>query len=123
MGSDSALAEGAYVGTPFTAEDPRPAAQRFVKAFREKYQRDPDGNAALGYDATMLRAGAIVEAGPSGARVRDWLAALGESTAFAGVTGAIRFQRSGDVVGRTVVITRVRHGVLIVERASDGVVQ
>src|SRR6185503_19787480 len=71
--SDSGLAEGVYVGTPFTSEDPRPAAQRFVKAFRDKYQRDPDGNAALGYDATMLLARAIEETGPSRVRVRDWL--------------------------------------------------
>ena len=71
----------------------------------------------------MLLARAIEEAGPSRTRVRDWLAALGESNAFAGVTGPIRFQRSGDVVGKSVVITRVRRGVLIVERASDGAVQ
>jgi branched-chain amino acid transport system substrate-binding protein len=120
--TDTVLAEGAYVGTPFTSEDPRPPAQRFVKAFRTKYQRDPDGNAALGYDATMLLARAIEQAGPSRSRVRDWLAALGEENAFAGVTGPIRFEPSGDVVGKSVVITRAKHGALIVERASAGAV-
>jgi branched-chain amino acid transport system substrate-binding protein len=117
---DTAVAEGAYVATPFSAEDPRPAAQRFVKAFRAKYKRDPDGNAALGYDATMLIAQAIEAVGPSRTKIRDWLSSLGESNAFAGVTGPIRFEASGDVIGKSVVITRARRGALIVESGGSG---
>jgi branched-chain amino acid transport system substrate-binding protein len=117
--ADTAAAEGAFVATPFSAQDPRPAAQRFVKAFREKYHLEPDGNAALAYDATMLVARAIQEAGPSRAAVRRWLTSLGDGSAFAGVTGAIRFRPSGDVVGKGVVITRARHGALLVEHGSD----
>jgi branched-chain amino acid transport system substrate-binding protein len=118
--ADTAVSEGAYVATPFTSEDPRPAAQRFVAAFRARYHRSPDGNAALGYDATMLIAQAIEQAGPSRAKVRSWLSSLGEQDAFPGVTGPIRFEKSGDVVGKGVVVTRARHGALIVERGGAG---
>ena len=118
--ADTATAEGAYVATPFTAEDPRPSARRFVEAFRARYHQDPDGNAALGYDATMLIARAIEQAGPSREKIRRWLAALDERNAFAGATGPIRFQPSGDVVGKGVVITKAQHGALIVQRGGDG---
>ena len=116
---DTVAAQGAYVGAPFSAEDPRPEAQSFVKAFRARYDLDPDGNAALGYDATMLLARAIGLAGADRAAVRDWLAALDEKTAFPGVTGRIRFRESGDVVDKGFVMTRVRGSRLLVQRAGD----
>lgn len=118
--ADTINAEGVYVATPFTAEDPRNAAQQFVKAFRAKYRIDPDGNAALAYDATLLIVQAITRAGPSRAKVREWLAALNEQDAFPGVTGPIHFLPTGDVVGRGVVMTRSRSGALQVERGGSG---
>ena len=39
--SDTAAAEGAYVGAPFSADDSRPAVRDFVRAFRAKFGRDP----------------------------------------------------------------------------------
>ena len=120
MVADTAAAEGALVATPFTAEDPRQAAQDFVRAFRAKYRMDPDGNAALAYDATMLIARAIEVAGPSRTAIRKWLASLGENSAFPGVTGPIRFHSTGDVVGKSVVITRARQGALVVEKGGEG---
>jgi branched-chain amino acid transport system substrate-binding protein len=111
---DTALSNGVYVGAPFTAEDPRPEAQRFVRAFRQKYQMIPDGNAALAYDATKLVAAAIEAVGPNRAKVRDWLANLDEANAFRGVTGAIRFQADGDPVGKSFVMTRISRGLLAV---------
>lgn len=110
-------AEGTYVGTPFAASDPRPEAQRFTQAFRAKYQLEPDGNAALAYDATMLLAHAIARQGANRAAIRDFLASLTPTTAYPGVTGAIRFRPDGDPVGKGFVMTRVRGGALSVEGA------
>ena len=112
--SDTAVAEGVYVGAPFTSEDQRPEAQRFVRAFRQKYGQLPDGNAALAYDATMLVAEAIRTVGPDRRAIRDYLSDLDERTAFHGVTGMIRFQRDGDPVGKSFVMTRVVQGSLVV---------
>jgi len=117
---DTAIAEGVFVGAPFSAEDPRSEAQQFVRAYREKYHEDPDGNAALAYDATMLLANAIQHVGPSRAAIREWLAGLAFDEPHAGVTGPIAFRPSGDVIGRGIVMTRVRRGALAVERAGSG---
>ena len=111
---DTALSNGVYVGAPFSAEDPRPETQRFVRAFRQKFHLIPDGNAALAYDATKLVAAAIEAAGPNRARVRDWLANLDEASAFRGVTGEIRFQADGDPVGKSFIMTRIARGLLTV---------
>ena len=117
---DTAIAEGIFVGAPFSSEDPRSEAQQFVRAYRERYHEDPDGNAALAYDATMLIARAIEEAGPSRTAIRDWLASLGAAEPHPGVTGPIAVRETGDVIGRGIVMTRVRRGALAVERGSAG---
>ena len=113
--ADVVASEGAFVGAPFAASDPRPEAQAFVKAFQERFKRTPDGNAALAYDATMLVASAIEAVGTDRRAIRDHLAGLTEDTAFPGVTGSIRFREDGDPVGKGIFITRVRRGDLVVE--------
>ncbi|MGH7664446.1 MAG: ABC transporter substrate-binding protein [Gemmatimonadaceae bacterium] len=106
-------AEGAFVGTPFIHTDPRPEARRFVKAFRDRFRMDPDGNAALAYDATMLLAEAVAKRGTDREAVRDYLTGLEESAGFAGVTGTIRFLPTGDPVGKSFVMARVHDGGLV----------
>ena len=101
------VAEGVYVGTPFTPADPRPAAQRFVAAFRAANPGvEPDGNAALGYDATMVVAAALAAVGPDRSRLREWLAGFAEP--LEGVTGSIHFLPSGDPASKSFVVARVR---------------
>ena len=106
------IAEGAYVGTPFTSTDPRPEAKQFVERFRRRYGREPDGNAALAYDATHLVARAI-ERGASRREIRETLAS--GRLDYTGVTGALRFRPNGDPIGKSFVMTRVRRGALVVE--------
>jgi branched-chain amino acid transport system substrate-binding protein len=112
--TDTTLSEGAFAGVPFTPADPRPEVQAFVAAFRKRYGVEPDGNAALSYDATRLVALAITEAGPDRAAVREWLAGLRARGAYRGVTGPIAFAESGDVVGKGFVMTRITRGALTV---------
>ena len=113
--ADTALADGVFVGAPFTAEDRRTDARVFVEHFQKRYGVTPDGNAALAYDATMLLADAARKVGPSRARLRDYLAHLAEHGGYRGVTGDIAFSADGDPMGKTIVMTRIRHGSLIVE--------
>ena len=115
--ADTAASEGSYVGAPFTALDPRPEARRFVTAYTRKFGAAPDGNAALGYDATMVLARAIAQAGPDRKRIRDYLASLDAESAYPGVTGPIRFLENGDPVGKSLVMTRVHLGSLLVEKS------
>jgi branched-chain amino acid transport system substrate-binding protein len=111
--SDSAVAEGALVGAPFTPMDPRPEAQRFVQAYRARFGEEPDGNAALAYDAVRVLAAAIVAVGRDRTEIRDWLAALRTAGAHAGVTGAIAFDEFGDPVGKAFTMTRIAGGRLV----------
>lgn len=111
----SAVAEGVYVGVPFSAQDPRREVQAFVEAYRRKFNATPDGNAALAYDATKLLAAAVEHVGPDRKKIRDYLAGLTDATAFHGVTGTIRFRPDGDPIGKEFVMTRVHQGSLQVE--------
>lgn len=116
VASDSALAEGVYVGAPFTAENTRGDAKVFVDAFRKRYGMTPDGNAALAYDATMVLADAVQRAGADRRKVRDYLAQLWSRGGYRGVTGVIGFDDGGDPVGKAIVVTRIRRGALVPEQ-------
>jgi branched-chain amino acid transport system substrate-binding protein len=111
----SSLAEGIYVGAPFSAQDPRPEVQAFVAAYQKKYNASPDGNAALAYDATKLLARAVEKVGADRIKIRDYLASLTDGGAYHGVTGSIRFRPDGDPIGKGIVMTRVHRGALQVE--------
>lgn len=116
---DTAVSEGAYVGAPFSAADPRTEAQAFVTAFRDKYGMTPDGNAALGYDATMLLAAALESKGGDRRAVRDWLANLTNQSPHRGVTGPIRFGPTGDPIGKGFVMTQLQRGTLVVRGSGS----
>ena len=45
--TDTAAANGSYVGTSFNAEDPAPEVRKFVRAFTGRYHTKPDAFAAL----------------------------------------------------------------------------
>jgi branched-chain amino acid transport system substrate-binding protein len=115
---DTVRSHGVYVGVPFTAEDPRPEAQRFVASFDARFRMRPDNNAALAYDATMLLYAAAQQVGPDRARIRDYLASLTATTAYRGVSGPIYFRPDGDPMSRHVVMTQIDHGTLRVAQGA-----
>jgi branched-chain amino acid transport system substrate-binding protein len=108
------IAEGAYVGAPFAASDPRPEAQKFVAAYKAAYGgAEPNGNAALGYDAAKTLAAALAAVGPDRTRIREWLATL--KAPLAGATGPIRFQATGDPTANGLTMTRItQSGTLVI---------
>jgi branched-chain amino acid transport system substrate-binding protein len=116
---DPDAAEGALVGAPFTPLDPRPAARAFVEAYRRRFLEEPDGNAALAYDAVRVLATAVEAVGRDRTAIRDWLAARRSDGAYPGVTGAIAFLTTGDPVGKSFTMTRVVRGRLtLAERGT-----
>jgi branched-chain amino acid transport system substrate-binding protein len=100
-------ANGIYVAQPFTATDPRPDAQRFVNAFQSKYGTLPNANSALGYDAMMVVINAIKAVGTKRSRIRDYLASSATRKPYAGVTGTIAFDSTGDVRNKPFTLTRL----------------
>lgn len=116
--SDSAASEGAYVGSSFNAEDSSPEVQRFVQAFKKKYDVMPDAFAALSYDATMLVARAISKRGSDRRGIRDYIASLDAEHPFEGVTGPAYFSSGGDPLGMGFRVARVSHGAIITGSAQ-----
>jgi branched-chain amino acid transport system substrate-binding protein len=104
--------EGAFIGTPFTAQNSNGQSQKFTSAFRARYGMVPDAHAALAYDATRLIAAALQSGATSRAGIRDYLASLKQSTAFASLSGPTWFDGT-DPVGDTFRMTRVHDGLMI----------
>ena len=111
--ADTAASSGAYVGTSFNSEDPSPDVQRFVRAFRARYQTKPDAFAALAYDATKLIAEALAKKGKSREGVREYLKSLSATSPFEGVTGPVYFNDAGDPIGMGFHVAQVVSGTLV----------
>ena len=51
-----------YISNHYSGDNPDPVVQNFVKAYRAKFNREPDSIAALAYDAVKVLADAITRA-------------------------------------------------------------
>ncbi len=98
-----------YFATHANMNNPSEKVQKFVRAYRAAYSKDPENAfAALGYDTMGLLADAIQFAGDAeGARVRD---ALQRTRGFDGLTGRIFYITSRRVPDKSVSILTVRDG-------------
>ncbi|HEX8290152.1 MAG TPA: ABC transporter substrate-binding protein [Pyrinomonadaceae bacterium] len=93
--------DGAYMVNHYSTDDPSPAVQKFVAAYKAKFGAVPDAIAALGYDAMNVLADSIRRAGGTdSAKLRDAIAA---TKGFSGVTGSITLNASRDAVKPAVV--------------------
>lgn len=86
------------IALSFASSEERADAKRFVAAFRARYHVEPDAYAALSYDAALALARAAAQ-GQTRAGAREALAALRDTQGYA--TGAVRFSRAGDPIGRS----------------------
>lgn len=112
LNQDTALARE-FAGVRFTAFfQPTAAAseeaRRFLVAYRDSYDKLPEQQAALAYDAAMVIGRATLAAGADRKRVRAWVAGLDGDRPHDGVTGPIRFNSRGDVVGKPVFLGVIR---------------
>lgn len=71
-----------------------PEQEEFVKAYREKYGKDPTEEAARAYDAYMIAVEALERSGGvSGEYLRDEIAA---TSGYPGVSGTVTFNERGE---------------------------
>jgi branched-chain amino acid transport system substrate-binding protein len=111
------VAEGVYVSSTFLPDRPAEKAQRFVQAYRQRYDELPDHRGAMTYDVLYLLKDAIEHGGTGRREVRDYVASIGLGRPkFEGVSGTIQFDRNGDVVGKEVAVGVVRGGQLVTSR-------
>jgi branched-chain amino acid transport system substrate-binding protein len=98
-----AAMEGNFFSNHFSTEDQSPIIQDFIREFKKRHNRDPDGMAALGYDAAKVLLDAMVRSGGTEpARVRDTLATTRD---FQGVTGKITIDENRNANKSVVVLT------------------
>ncbi len=102
-----AALENTFFSNHFSVEDKNPVIQDFVRNYRERFKKDPDGMAALGYDAAKVLLDAMTRAGTTEpAKVRDALAATVD---FQGVTGKISIDPDRNATKPAVVLA-IRDG-------------
>ncbi len=94
--------KNAYISNHYSAENPAPEIQNFVKAYQAKYNVVPDSLAALAYDAAKVLADAIKRAGGTdSAKLKD---AINATKDFKGVTGSITLDASRNAIKPAVVL-------------------
>ena len=96
---------GAYFTNHIAPDVPWASAQTFVKAYRDRYKREPSALATMGYDAAKLLADAIGRAkGDTPEAIRD---AIAETKGFQGASGQITInpERNAD---KPIVVVQVK---------------
>ena len=111
VASHGAILEGSFFSTFFSSEAPAAAlseeANRFIAAYTRIFRVEPDGGAALGYDAFRLVAQALGRAsGPDPAAIRDELAATRD---YSGATFISGFDENRHT-SKSAVINRIVNG-------------
>ncbi|MDI3284824.1 ABC transporter substrate-binding protein [Polyangium sp. 15x6] len=98
--------EGAYFTNHYAPDVPWPNAQAFLKAYKERFKRDPSSLSSLGYDSALLLFDAMGRAkGDTPEAIRD---AIAETKNFQGATGAITIDpnRNAD---KSIVIVQIKN--------------
>lgn len=94
--------KNSFISNHYSAENPAPEIQNFVKAYQAKYNAVPDSLAALAYDSAKVLADAMKRAGGTeNTKLRD---AINATKNFPGVTGAITLNEKRDAVKPAVVL-------------------
>ncbi len=92
----------AYISNHYSADNPAPEIQNFVKAYQAKFSVAPDSLAALAYDSAKVLADAIKRAGGTDSvKLKD---AINATKDFKGVTGVISLDGSRNAVKSAVVL-------------------
>jgi branched-chain amino acid transport system substrate-binding protein len=99
--------EGSYVSNHYSAEDPSPIVQNFIKKYQERFKVIPDSLAALGYDSARVGIEAMKRASSlDGPALREAIASTRE---FPGVAGTITLNAKRDAE-KPAVVLQVKDG-------------
>ncbi len=93
---------GAYFSNHYSTDSKEPAAIEFMSKFKAKYNKNPDGLSAAGYDAAQVLIAAM-NAAPeiTASAIRDQLAQIKD---FPGATGNITINAQRNAVKSAVVV-------------------
>jgi ABC-type branched-subunit amino acid transport system substrate-binding protein len=107
-----------YAVSWWNPDGPDTLARSFADRYRRVRGRFPSPAEAMNYDAIMVAAQAVREAGPRRAAVRRWLSELGTARPpYRGVTGPISFAPDRPV---NLLMTQVVNGAVVRANGPDG---
>lgn len=114
LGADGAddpktLAEIGAAAEGFIITVPSGAGEAFNSRFRDRYGKDAGAYAAQSYDAVMLLADALKNAGESGEAMKNYL----YTVQYIGVTGTIAFDSNGDPTSAKYDLKRWQNGAFV----------
>ncbi len=93
-----------YYSNHYAADSDSPAVKKFVNSFRDRYHKDPNSFAALGYDSVYLLRDSILKAGTDEvSAVRDAL----EKADGDYVTGRLRFDSKRNPIKAAVMLQMI----------------
>jgi branched-chain amino acid transport system substrate-binding protein len=99
--------DGSYFSDHYFVGDPTPRVQDFVKKIRDRYGKNPDANAALGYDSMHILARSVKQAGSLDRKaIRDQIAGTRE---YPGVSGTITMGSDRNPI-KPVAMIKIEHG-------------
>jgi branched-chain amino acid transport system substrate-binding protein len=94
--------EGSYFSNHYSGQAQTPEVQGFIRSFKAAYGHEPDGFAAMGYDAMYVMIDALKRAkAVDSASLRD---ALAQTKNVAGVTGRISIDANRNAAKSAVVL-------------------
>jgi branched-chain amino acid transport system substrate-binding protein len=99
--------DGSFFANHSSPDDPSPTIQKFIAAYKARFNAVPDALGGLGYDSAMVLFDAIKRAGTTeGPKLRDAIAATKD---FPGVTGSITLnaERNAD---KPAVVLEIKDG-------------
>jgi branched-chain amino acid transport system substrate-binding protein len=106
-------AEGLYITTYFSLDDPAKRVQDFIKTYEPKYGK-PTPTSALAFDGANVLINAIKQAGFDREKIRQQLRGI---KGYQGVTGLIETDQNGQG-GQSSIIMQVKNGVPTVTWSS-----
>ncbi len=104
----SAVEEKVILYCGFSADQPSPETDAFIKAYRAKYNEDPDMFSAQYYDAVMIIAQAMEKAKSSDPKV--FKAELAKLKDYPGVSGKTSFRADREPIKSPVFLVTVKGG-------------
>ncbi len=97
-------AEGCYLVSYFSLDNPEPRVQAFVKDYRDKFKYDPTPVSGLAYEAGNLVVSAIKKVGQDRGKI---MAELKSVKDYMGVTGRLSADDKGEM-GRGGIIVQIK---------------
>jgi len=105
----------AYFCSQYSATDPNPKVQEFLKKYKEKYNKDANMFAVLGYDSMYILADAISRAGSTDS---DKIIEALKNTNYEGLTGTTTFDENRNPVRQAIITSFEGNSYKVIESYS-----